>query len=984
MEIRTRSSGANGNDVLLDDVEFFSCTTDTDGDGILDSVDFDSDNDGIPDFIENTGTLVLASNIDANQNGYDDVYENNTAPIDTDGDLIPDYIDLDSDNDGIFDIEETGQLGILFFDANNDGREDGPFGTNGWTNAAETSPDSGLVNYTPDDVDLDTTFTYIDADSDGDGCSDVLEAGFSDANSDAYLGDVVPTVDINGLVDNASSGYTIPNSDYLDSAPISITTQPLDTAVCEFSTTTIGVVSPEAENYQWELSTDGINWVVISDNATYSGTSSSDLTISNSSLSFNNYQYRVKLVRSGNSCDIYSNEINLTVNELPVVNTPETYMQCDDASNDGQAIFNLTLNQIKEEINTDYIAEGLIFTYYETDNDAQNAINAIQSPENYQDAPGFISETVWVRVENVNGCFRVVPLTLVVNPSSMALRDYNPTPLYQCDDGLDERDGVATFNFSSLRDDISSNVFPTFDVTVHFYESQMDAELEINEIQDISNHQNTNAPISQNIWVRVKSNLGNNCLGLEAFPNFLNVEALPVASAVLIDRQCDFDTTDSDISYPFDTSLVEDWVLNGQSLTDVTVTYDYIDITGIAVSSNTLPNPFLTETQTITITVTNNATQDTDGPCSDSITLEFIVDEQPIITDTIMPQIVCDGDDGDIDNDGMFAFDTSLFASAILGNQSNMEIYFDFFDENDNLITDSPILPNALYSKTQTINVRVVNPVSVNCNASTTIDLIVNALPEFTIDAEYIVCTSDPSFVVELDPIEATSEVFIYEWRWTSLDGTIVNQLLPESTATIVVSTPGTYHVTLIKTDGSNCFRTKDIFVNASEKASITQNDVTIVDFSENNNSVTINSTNLGQGNYEYALVDNGSNFIVYQDEPEFRNVKPGFYTLYVNDKDGCGETTLDISVLGFMKFFTPNNDGFNDYWQIIGLNMDVHANTRILVFDRYGKLLKQVSTSQNGWDGTFNGQLMPTDDYWFKVYLEDGPVFSGHFTLKR
>lgn len=984
LEIRTRSSGANGNDVLLDDVEFFSCTSDTDNDGILDSVDLDSDNDGIPDFIENRGSIILPSNIDANQNGYDDAYEANPAPIDTDGDAVPDYLDLDSDNDGIFDIEETGQLGILLFDVNNDGRDDGPYGSNGWTNQAETFPDSNLINYIPNDFDADTVFSYIDADSDGDDCSDVLEAGFSDANSDTYLGDVLPTVNINGLVNNAPIGYTTPNSDYLNLSPITITTQPIDIAVCEFSTTTISIISPDAENYQWELSTDGINWVVISDNTTYSGTSSSNLTISNIVLSFNTYKYRVKLDRSRNSCGLYSNEINLTVNELPVVNNPETYMQCDDASNDGQAFFNLTLNQIKEEININHIAEGLIFTYYETQNDAENGINAIQSPENYQDALGFSPETVWVRAENINGCFRVVPLTLVVNPSSMALGDYNPTPLYQCDDGLDERDGVATFNFSSVRNDISSNVFPTINVTVHFYESQMDAELEINEIQDISNHQNINSPVSQNIWVRVKSNLGNNCLGLEEFPSLLNVEALPVANAVLIDRQCDFDTTDSDISYPFDTSLVEDTVLNGQSLTDVTVTYDYVDITGMAVSSNTLPNPFLTETQTITITVTNNATQDTDGPCSDSTTLEFIVDEQPIITETIAPQIVCDGDDGDIDDDGMFAFDTSSFANAILGNQTNMDIYFDFIDENGVSISDSPILPNPLNTKTQTINVRVINPARASCNASTTIDLIVNALPEFTIDSEYIVCSSDPTFMVELDPTETTSEVFNYEWRWTSLDGTTVNQLLPESTATIFVSTPGIYSVSLIKTDGSSCFRTRDIFVNASEKATITQNDITIVDFTGNNNSVTINSANLGQGDYEYALVENGSNFKVYQDEPEFRNVKPGFYTVSVNDKDGCGETTLDVSVLGYMKFFTPNNDGFNDYWQIIGLNTNFQANSRVLIFDRYGKLIKQVSTSQNGWDGTFNGQNMPTNDYWFKLYLEDGRVFSGHFTLKR
>ncbi|WP_181896407.1 T9SS type B sorting domain-containing protein [Seonamhaeicola aphaedonensis] len=990
LEIRTRSSGANGNDVLLDDVEFFSCTTDSDNDGILDSVDLDSDNDGIPDVVENTGTLVLPSNSDINQNGLDDAYENNTMPIDTDGDSIPDYLDLDSDNDGIFDIEETGQLGILFFDANLDGREDGPYGTNGWTNNAETFPDSNLIGYTPNDLDTDTIFSYLDLDSDGDGCSDVIEAGFSDGNADDLIGDNPVTTNANGLVTNAADGYTVPNSDYLIFAPITIINQPSDTSVCEFSNTTISIVSSDTENYQWELSIDGVNWSVLSDDLTYSGTSSPNLVLSNVTQLLNNIRYRVKLDRNGNACGLYSNEINLTVNILPIANNPTTYMQCDDASNDGQAFFNLTLDQIKEEINPNYLAEGLTFSYYLTQADAQNATNAITTPNNYQGAPGFTPETVWVRTENVNGCFMIVPLMLVVNPSSAALSVYNPTPLYHCDNGLDERDGVATFNLSSIRDDISLNVFSTINVSVHFYESQVDAELETNEIPDISNHQNFNSPNSQSIWVRVKSDLGNNCLGLQELTDLLIVEALPIANPVTFSSQCDYDTNDTVLSYPFDASNLEADILNGQDPMSVTITYFddtgnlllYAD--GTPVISPIQPT-FLTENQTITVRVTNNSTNDPDGACYDETNVEFIIDEQPIIANVVPPQEVCDGDSGDIDDDGYFLFDTSGFLATILGSQTNMEIYFDYVDENGNLITDSPTLPNPLNSANQTINVVVVNPINTSCFANTTIDLIVNPLPEFEIDSEHIVCTSDPTFTVELDPVEASViETFTYEWRWTSLDGSAVNQLLPDTTPTISVSIPGTYHVTLTKTDGTSCSRTRDIFVNASEIATINQDDITVVDFTENDNTVTINTTNLGQGNYEYALVEENSNFIVYQDEPEFTNVRPGFYTIYVNDKDGCGVVTLNISVLGYMKFFTPNNDGFNDFWQIIGVSASFQANSRILVFDRYGKLLKQISSLQDGWDGTFNGNMMPTDDYWFKVFLEDGRVYSGHFTLKR
>ncbi|WP_299552916.1 T9SS type B sorting domain-containing protein [Seonamhaeicola sp.] len=1152
---------------------------DNDNDGVKDELDLDSDNDGIPDFVENQGILVALSGIDVDTNGLDDVYDLNALPIDTDVDTVYDFYDLDSDNDGIYDLIESGQLGTLS-DTNLDGIEDGPiYGINGWADAAETAPDSNLIGYAPNDLDTDTIFSYLDLDSDGDTCSDVIEAGFSDGNADDLLGDNPVVTDTNGLVTNASDGYTIPNSNYLDYAPITITTQPLDTESCELSTTVISLVSSTYDTIQWEVSTDGgLNWSTIVDDATYSGSQTADLTITNTPLSFDTYEYRAFLELSGNSCGLYSDPAELTVillpiantaptmllcdddnngtmpfdlnsqnnaittvtgmtityhtsqadadndvnpitspfesgnttiyarvennanttcfdtssfdlevyespfplltvtplqecddtsvgtdidglkvfdltqketeilngqsaadftltyftdagytNQiltpiafantvpnvqpvyvrmtnnayntcvaettfnvevftLPVVNNPNTYSQCDDASNDGQAFFNLTLDQIKEEINPNYIAEGLVFTYYLTQGDAQNAVNPIPTPDNYQDSPGFTPETVWVRAENPNGCYREVPLTLEVTPSSVALSSYSPAPLFQCDEtGSTVRGNVATFDLTHIHDHISNVIFSTFNVTVHFFETQMDAELETNEIPDIVNHQNINSPISQSIWVRVKSDLGNNCLGLEEFPNLLNVEALPFANPVTMARQCDSDTTDTVISYPFDTALVESTVLNGQSLADVTVTYNYVDITGTPVTSNTLPNPFVTETQTITITVTNNTTQDPDGACDDVTTLEFIVDEQPVIADPVDPQEVCDGANGDIDDDGFYPFDTSSFVGTILGTQTNMEIYFDYVDENGVLVLDSPTLPNPLVSENQTINVEVINPINTGCFASTSIDLIVNPLPEFYIDSEHIVCTSDPTFTVELDPVEASViETFTYEWRWTSLDGSTVNQLLPETTPTIFVSTPGTYHVTLTKTDGTGCSRTRDIFVNASEIATITEEDITVVDFTENNNTVTIDPTNLGQGNYEYALVEEDSNFIIYQDEPEFTNVRPGFYTISVNDKDGCGVATLDISVLGYMKFFTPNNDSYNDYWQIIGVNESFQTNSRILIFDRYGKLIKQISTLQDGWDGTFNGNQMPTDDYWFKVFLEDGRVYSGHFTLKR
>jgi len=1173
-------------DNLTDDSSFtgnisLTCfKKDHDLDGVKDAFDLDSDNDGIPDSIENQGILLPLSGIDLDLNGLDDVYDSSLLPIDSDKDTILDMYDLDSDNDGISDLIETGQLGTLS-DTDLNGIEDGPnYGINGWTDAAETAPDSDALGYTLNNFDNDTLFSYLDPDSDGDGCSDTIEAGFSDGNEDDFLGDTPPTTNVNGLVNNATDGYTLPDSDYLTNAPLNITTQPENTITCSLSETLINVVSPEAETFQWEFSIDGTTWADLADNTTYTGSQTANLVINATPLTINNYTYRVKLDRIGNCLGIYSDEIKLTVNALPIantvpdmnlcdannngstpfnltlqnnaisavsgitityhlsqadadgdinpisspfesgnatiyarvenssaagcyatsnfdirvyesafptssetmtalqecdnnsvgndadgyisfdltqketeilngqspsdftisyftdaaylnqINTPtafgnsiadiqtiyvrvsnnlftncytdtnfdiqvfrlpqanplSTYAQCDDDSNDGQAFFNLTLDTIKEELNPNFMAEGLVFTYYKTQPEAINASNPIVNPDTYQDALGFTTETVWIRVENSNMCFRVVPLNLDVNPSSAALAGYTPTAKFQCDDGTDNRDGISIFDLTDISNDIRTNIFPSFNINIHFYESQIDAELETNEILDIANHSNANAPNVQSIWVRVKSDLGKDCLGLQAFPNLLNVEALPTAYPVTIAKACDFNSLDSVLSHPFDVSQLEADVLNGQNPLNVTITYFDSDNNPLLYAdgrpvTSPINSEFLSENQTITIRVTNNNTQDPNGACYDETTLEFLVDAQPI-ANPVAPQSVCDGDANDIDDDGFYPFDTSSFTNAVLGAQIGMDIFYNYTDENGTTQNNKTSIPNPLISSNQNIRVEVVNPENLACSATTIISLSVNPLPEFTVETPQTVCISDPDFSILLEPFESNSSgIYNYEWLFTSIDGTTTDQFI-SNTRTLSVSTPGTYSISLTNTDGTGCSRSKDIFVEPSEIATITRDQVTINDLSENN-SVTIDTTNLGIGSYQYALQEKGTSFIVYQDEPVFNNVSAGFYTIYVKD-DICGVAPLDISVIGYPKYFTPNGDGVNDLWKIEGVNDLIQPNTTVLIYDRYGKLIKQLLVQYDGWDGTHNGHLMPTDDYWFKVSLEDGRQFSGHFSLKR
>ena len=948
---------------------------DTDSDGINDSLDLDSDNDGIPDSIENGGTVVILSNIDADFNGLDDLFDINATPLDSDNDGIFDFYDLDSDNDDIYDLAESGS-GLP--DSNFDGIIDNinsKIGVNGWDDNAESSPDSNTIGYQVRDTDSDLNLDYFDSDSDDDICSDAIEAGFSDGNNDNFLGDNKVVVDAFGLVNNATDGYTLPNLNYITAAPINVTTQPINTVVCEASNTIITVLS-NVDSFQWEVSTDGINWNHITDNAIYSNSQTENLRISNTPLTFNNYKYRVKLDKIGNTCGLYSDEINLTVNLSPIVNSPVELIQCDDDI-DGISLFNLT--EANNEISSN--ATNKTFTYFLTQASAQlgdiSSSDCISAPTSYENNTHAFVDRVWARIES--GCTSVSEIQLRVGTSQIPVGAIDEI-ITKCDDFLDvngnnnannnDRDGIATFDFSYVRGRVENFFLPqTPDIS--FYRNEADALAEMNPILDTSNYRNIGYPNSQEIYIRVDSQISNDC---QAFGSYITlvVESLPVANPVIIERQCDFDLSDSALTYPFDTSQIETNLLNGQNPANVSITY--LDALGNLLPSP-LPNPFITESQIISIRVTNNARVVTTSPCYDETSIEFIVDAQPI-ANFVSPFIVCDGEAGDIDDDGVFAFDISSVQSAILSSQTGMEVYYTYLNELGNLTT-SQILPNPFNSVTQIVTLEVVNPKNTNCKATTTIDFIVNPLPDLTIETPQIVCSSNPTFTVFLDPIEENPlEVFIYSWM---LNGKVI-----ATSPSLSVSTPGTYTVTLTKTNATNCSRSRDIFVNASDIATITQEDITVNDLLDNNTVIINNPGSLGLGNYWFALESIDSSITYpYQDEPVFSYVKAGFYTLYIEDKDGCGTASLPISVIGYPKFFTPNNDGYNDFWQIQGISAFVQPDSDIYIFDRYGKLLKRLNPASPRWDGTFNSRLMSSDDYWFKVLLQDGRIFTGHFSLK-
>lgn len=696
----------------------------SDGDGIPDQLDTDSDNDGIPDTIEAQGNVSVAmSNTDTNKNGLDNAFEPGFTPVDTDLDGVPDYLDLDSDNDGILDSVETAT-----------------------------------------DFDGDGIKNYRDLDSDGDLCLDVIEAGFLDPDNDGLLGNSPVNLDVNGKVTSAL-GYTIPNTNYLLTAPIAISVQPQAMPTCHLQNTTI-MLTDNADSYQWQISTNGVNWNNISNDLTYSGGTTNKLVITSVKNSMNGYKYRVQLNKTGNSCGLVSNETALTVYPSPIINSPIVLIQCDDDI-DGLTIFNLT--QKNSFISSDATHT---FSYFENSSDALigSGPSKISSPTAYANTTPF-NQTVWVRVENSYGCFSVAQIDLKISATSIP-NTFQKT-FETCDDYIDslndDKDGIATFDLSSVATDIN-NILPVGNYTINYYQNQADALSQLNGINDITNYRNS-SPNSQQIWIRVDSTLDNACFGI--------------------------------------------------------------------------------------------------GPY-----IKLIVNPKPKI------------------------------------------------DTNEDHSQDQ------------------------------------------------LVCSNVPTFFVTLSAgIQDGSPATDYSYIW-SKDRVV----LPYTTPTIIVNAEGDYTVEVSTLFG--CSSTRNIKVTASDIATITT--IAIVDFTDIN-SVTINVT--GKGLYEYSLDDPSG---PYQTSNVFNNVPSGIHDVFINDINGCGTVSKTISVIGVPKYFTPNGDGSNDYWNVKGINANFNTNSIIYIFDRYGKLLKQLIPTSQGWDGTFNGAPLPSDDYWYTINLEDGREAKGHFSLKR
>lgn len=654
--------------------------------------------------------------------------------------------------------------------------------------------------------------------------------------------------------------------------------------------------------------------------------------------------YELVIDLNNGDCEYLEGEAIVEYFDIPVANPISDFEICDD-NNDGSWEFDLTIKDaeiLDAQDPTIYSVH-----YYESQVDADNNENEILGMYTNSSNPS----TIVARIHNdgnVN-CYNTTTFNIEVFVTPTA-HTIDSQDVCDNDDDGNNANGQVLTNLQNFDTFILNGQNPS-DFTVTYHNSQLNAENGDNVLPFM--YYNV-TPFQEELFVRVENNLNADCFDTTSFT--INVNPIPPSfDSELI--QCDEDgNIDGFTVFNLNEAFAN---LSGNS-NEVYIEFyptaldaqDGINMLN-AIGYNNTANP-----ETVYAKVINS---NTDCYSIASLRLEVSTTQ---IDDFIVPP-VCDELDSE---DGINTFDLDGITLDIqAANGLNFPITY-YNSYNDALLEQNELV--SPYTNTvpynQTIFSRVENDNA--CYGIGEVVLTINPLPQLEEDESILYCLNDFPLTATIDGGILNDDPSNYAYSWSS----------GQDTYEIEINQIGVYTVTA--TNSFGCSKSRNITVEPSNIATFESFD--IVDASPNNSITVIVS---GEGEYDYALFDENGIFVYWQSENTFTNIPPGIYSVHVRDlKNDCGIVQELVSVIGFPKFFTPNGDGNNDTWNVKGVSGMFQPNTKIMIFDRYGKLLKELNPLGEGWDGTFNGELLPVSDYWFTVQLQDGRLFKNHFTLKR
>ena len=393
-------------------------------------------------------------------------------------------------------------------------------------------------------------------------------------------------------------------------------------------------------------------------------------------------------------------------------------------------------------------------------------------------------------------------------------------------------------------------------------------------------------------------------------------------------------------------------------------TFSATGVTGASNGSGTSIDQVLTSSDATTGGfVIYTITPELNGCLGTSVTVQVDVKPRPEFFGTIPTTILCSGETTNIGLSASITgtnFEWTVVSSNVTGASDGSGIAI------VQTLEAPSVTGTAVYTVVPVLNGCYGSPI--------TVTVTVNPLPKPVLEDGTLCIIQATGEVYQTYTLNTGLSATGYSFDWYFNGGLIAGANAPTYTADEV----GLYSV--IVTNTTTTCESEEVFATVDFVNPATSFSTVVTEAFTNNATITVSVPD-GTGTLLYQL-DEGA----YQESNVFTGVSAGEHTVTVIDTEGCTFMTQTVLVIDYPKYFTPNGDGHNDTWNIIGMNQ---ADAKLYIFDRYGKLIKQISPSSgsDGWDGTYNGQQLPSTDYWFSLdYTENGAAkqFKAHFSMKR
>ncbi|MCX7552152.1 T9SS type B sorting domain-containing protein [Xanthomarina sp. F2636L] len=652
-----------------------------------------------------------------------------------------------------------------------------------------------------------------------------------------------------------------------------------------------------------------------------------------------------------------------------------TYEVCDDTLIDGDntnGIASFDFSDATAQIEALFPAgQPIEITYYTNMADALSEENTILDISNHRNEASPFTQNIYVRIdsENANACLGLGEhITLTVD----ALPLLNPISNYELCSDTNE----ATFDLT-LKDNevIGSQTTP---MLISYFESLVDANNNLNPI--VGPYLNNTTP--RTIYVRAQFDDNNNGIGDpdECYSTEMSFNLIVNPNPILI-QPAPIIICNNQVETEYDLTIRKDEITGNDASINLVYYESQLDVDNTNPISN--PSAYLNTVLDKEIVVV--ATGPKGCKSQTILTLNTVI----YANLNLAPSPI---EECEIDNDGYDSFDITRQELSILNGLNAADFVISYYENELDAIEGNSNTINTPLDFTNTVPVSQiiyvrVTPTSNNCAQIVPLTLIVNPVPEIALENKYVICLDANSQVINPmtetvlpnPPIETHLSDTEYNFQWyegEEVDAT--NMIIGATQSAFSPTTTGYYTVnaTNIST-GCNIPGTTQV-VGSYPPESITA-EVVSESFTKNN---TIEVSIIGNGNYLISL-----DYGLWQSTTTFQNIDGGEHIIRVRDTYNCNELIYEITVIDYPKFFTPNNDGHNDTWNLYGMSNKLDA--KIFIYDRYGKLLKQINPNGIGWDGTYNGEPLSSNDYWFTIeYTEPTnsvrKTFKAHFTLKR